>query len=743
MSTPIVTNRAPVFGAQSGVGESTRFSIRGSDGKEILRSTIQLYMGSGPAFYDGGVLPEEHPRVFFRLVSPFPNPDGLAERTIEGDGSLKIVKGTGTLSAVYEFGGEQAPADPSALLMGEFTLKMAQSDVLVDVNNFTGVIYGLKAGTTGVQIKFFSNGVTRWIEVHHAELTTVAAPGPAYVAMYDWDQGVPHTYKLLWDPRDDKLRLYVSIGPLDDSPDTILVDGLVSDFSAPLPDGQIPRFVPLAYFGHAYINPESTSYWYSAALYNIVSHPVVSGIGRGGHVGFIQTDNVIEYPCEKLPRLADKPWTILPGTFGTIEGFEEISIDQKLVLLRTNPLSTYGFYRREPAVLLDAYTILDFKISGMLRELDPSSGQASGIEVYIDDGTKKAVFALLSNLGTQSLGLLIGTVANLLSSYNARSANWVNEATYRILFRKNTSIQLYRLVQTDEGVAEEPVVSVAYSSLPNTGYPGPGIGFLINGNTIASRVEARFGGIRYSTNVNRIFGNEFPLPAGWVEDGTGLVTTDGASLIITDDDDASHHIVATVPPLLDSENGHFFEARGKVSSYEYEGETSPSRQLTGVGFGLDDGSYQHTLLFAEAGPSIGKIVFLVTQADYEENLLKIRSGDPSIAGTYAVVDWTKYHMYRYEKTTGGLIRLFIDNSSTPSIEKNHAEFQPGPTLGGGSLAFFGSVGTAHKTVSRWEYFSAGVSMGYDISSFPVLSENEVLKRFNHSFNSIVEGANAV
>jgi hypothetical protein len=744
VSTPVVTNRAPAFGAQAGVGESTRFSIRGSGGSEILRSTIQFYMGSGPAFYEGDVLPEEHPNVDFRLVSPFPNPDGVAERTIAGDGSLKIVKGVGTLAAVYEFGGQQAPAEASDILMGEFRLKMAQADVTVDGNNFTGVVYGLKAGTTGIQIKFFSSGGSRWIEVQWAELTTIAAPGPAYVAAFDWDQGVAHTYKLLWDPKSDKLRLYVSSGELSDSPDTVLVDGHVSDFSGSLPSDQIPAFVPTAYFGHAYIVPRSTSYWYSAYLHNIVSHPVVNGIARGGHTGFIQTDNVIEYFPEKLPRKDDKPWTILPASFGTIEGFEEVSTDKKLVLLRTIKNRTFGFYRKEPSISLDAYTVLDFKVSGALQELEPSDGQASGIEIFIDDGTKKVVFALLSNVGTQYVGLLISTVANLLSSYNAQQVNWVNEATYRLIFRKNKATQLSRLVQTDEGVAEEFVASVAYSSLPATGYPGPSVGFLINGNTISSKVEARIGGIRYSTNVRRIDTTDLPLPVdGWEEIGTGSIEAEGSSIVIDNDVDTDSLLIGRLPSTLDSENGFFIETRGKVVSYEYGGEENPTRKVAGVGFGVDDGSYAHFLLFAEAGPPLGKIIFISTGTDPDENLLKIRAGDPTVDGTYALVDWTKFHMYRYEKTTGGLIRLFIDNAADPVIQKSTAEFHPGPTFGSGSLVAFGSTGVLQKAVSHWEYFSFGLSMGFDISAFPVLSSNEVLKRFNYAFNSIVEGANSV
>ena len=247
--------------------------------------------------------------------------------------------------------------------------------------------------------------------------------------------------------------------------------------------------------------------------------------------------------------------------------------------------------------------------------------------------------------------------------------------------------------------------------------------------------------MRYSTNVQRITGSEYPLPSGWGEvGGGGTVDTDGLSLCIDDTSDTATISVYRATPKLDSENGFSVDCRCKVDSYCFNGEDNPIRHTVGAGFSVDDGAYQYTMVFADAGPPNGKIVFLAMESDYEESLLKIRASDPSAVGTYAAVDWTKYHMYRLDKTTGGLVKLFIDNAEEPVIEIDQVGFQPAPTASAGVR--FGGLSTPHKSLTLWEHLSFGISMGFDISMFPVLSENEILARFDHAFNSIVEGANA-
>lgn len=742
---PAISNRSPTFGARSKVAESTRFSLRGEVGHEVLRGTINCYVGSGPAFYTGEVLPEAHLSVVFLLRSLFPNPVGQVERSLEPNGSLKIVKGSGNLRGVYEFGGQQSPADPQSRLMGEFTLELKQADVSVDGNSFTGVVYGMWIDEYGIQVKFYTNGTTRWLEIHDGDTSSISPPNPAYKAVYDWDQGSPHIYKILWDPKSNRLRLYVSSGPLSEESDIVLIDGLTSAFTAhSLPVEQRPSFVPAAFFGHGYPTPESTSYWHSAAIHNMVGQPIVGGIARGGYLGFLSPDNVIDYVTDKLPRDADKPWTILPDSFATIGGHEEVSIDRELILRRQVPSDTIGFYRVEPSLVTSRYLIFDFKISGEIQELNPNDGQASGIEVYVDDGVKKVVIGLLSNAGTQSVGLLLGDEPNLELSYSTEQLSWVNSSWYRLIFQRNKTVRLVHLVQTDEGVYEQPSLSTEYTSLPDSDLdrPVPSLGFLLNGNTISSKVLMRLGGVRYSTNNVVLTPTEFPLSDGWAEVGAGgTVSSDGLAFQVEDTSDVDSMAVARLDSSLDSENGFVAECRCRVGWYKFNGEEGLIRRTTGAGFIVDDGTYSYFIVFADAGPSIGKIVFLSMESDIEKNLLKIRADDPSVAGTYAVVDWTTYHMYRLEKTTGSLVQMFIDNDPVAAISKSQIGFAPAPTSGSAFVGF-GSFSTqGHQSLTEWQYFSYGVSKGFDISVFPDLSENEILRRFSHAFNIIVEGAN--
>jgi hypothetical protein len=185
---------------------------------------------------------------------------------------------------------------------------------------------------------------------------------------------------------------------------------------------------------------------------------------------------------------------------------------------------------------------------------------------------------------------------------------------------------------------------------------------------------------------------------------------------------------------LDSEQGSTVEVLGRVDSYEVNGETNPIRELVGVGFSIEDGTHLTQLLFAEAGPELGKIAFLSKSSDPSADLADIRSGES--IDNYVQVDWTLFHNYRLEKTKGGYLRLFIDEDELPSLEFPEPEF-PYPSAGTQGI-YFGQLISGLNTTSSWRYVRHSVSAGFDVSLKPILSENEVLSRFKHVVNVIVE-----
>lgn len=728
MSTPQIVNRAPAAGSVAGVRDSVRLSVRNIDG--VVREGTNLYIGSGPAFYQGDVLPEEIEDAEFVLNSLFDNAVGVASRSIESGGELKIEKlSVGNLKSIYEFGKLQSPMYPDGPLMAEFTLKLSEADVTVDGNDFTGVLFGVKIGSKGVHIKFISDGVTRKVELHDATLATVAPPGPSYSAVLDWDN-VWSTYKLLWYPRKDLVRLYLSSGP-GDSEDVLLIEGLVSDFPD-LPAYEIPNVTPVAYFGHAWPNPLSTSYWKNAYLYNIVTIPIVDGVSRGEHVGFIRTNDVVEYQPTATPHLYEQPWNMLPSSFGTIGGQEWLTVDNKFAMQKDELLDSYGFYRVEPLTAVGP-TILDFKVSGQALYMPPGGGEATGMEVYIDDGTKRAVFGMLDNDGTQYVGLYGGGPAEDIASYAGDTTAWSVERSYRMIFDPSGNVTLRRFVTAEEGVDEDILTTIAYSGLPSSVMPGPGVGFLINGNTNDTKALMKIGRVRYSVGCKLWESTEVP-PAPWAESGIG---TRGLSegLLITESDGEYLHYRSV--PDVDSESGFFLEFRARVNEYVIDGEADPIRRFTGIAAMIADGTYTYALLFADAGPELGKIAFLSTMEDAEENLLAIRAGDPAVAGTYTQVDWSLLHIYRMERTVGKRFRVFIDEEDEPVMDFGWSELNAPP--GVTKMVAFGATVAGTSTDSSWQFVRYGVSSGYDVKAFPVMSEHEVLSRFGHAFNVIVEG----
>jgi hypothetical protein len=735
VANPIIANRAPADGTVAGVSEAARFSARASD-LEIVRNTLFFYIGSGPAFYraSDGLLPEFEPDIDFFLKAWSGSP--IDTPTIELVGNrLSIEKQVATnRRGLYEFGGLQSPADPDDPLMLEFTMSADGALVTEDGDDWSGILAGFKINDTGVVVKFLTDGVTPKVELQFAAVSTVAPPSGVYSANFAWEDNADHTYKLLWFPAQDLARLYVSSGT-GPTPDTLLIDGLATDFPGPLAPNEIPTIQPVAFFGHGGVTAQATALWKDVYFYNIVSAPVRDGIYQGEHVGFIRTDNVIDYRPTKRPLNADQPWVLLPASFGTIAGGDVVTANGKLLVNRSDVSASYGFSRFEPKTALPA-TILDFKIAGELSSRSPGIGEATGMEVYIDDGVKKAVFALIDDGGVQNVGLLVGASPELASSYLLKPSNWVNEFSYRIIFDPTGSVDLVRIVQGDEGVEEEDVVSSLYSALPASDLPGPGLGFLHNGNTIAARATMKMGRIRYSTGVRTLSGDALP-GSPWAQIGTGgIPESDGTFLKLPHTDTGDILYFEHPEATLDLENGVLAEFRARVNSYEVNGLTDPVREVTGVGATVDDGTFQHFLFFAEGGPQIGKIIVLATNDDIVENLLDIRAGTPATVGTYAQVDWTQFHMYRLEKTIGGQLHLYIDDSDTPSLSFEQVDFALPPTAGAPKAFRFGSFLDDRKSESEWEFFRHNLSAGFDVSGFPVLSENEVLSRFNHAVNVI-------
>lgn len=752
MTTPLITNISPADGGIATVGASSRFSVRDAV-SEINLAKLQLYLGTGSVFYQGGTLPEElegPPTFYFQALSG--SPGVYADRSILPDDYLRINKSVASQNqeAVYFMGGLEAPAAPDAPIMGEFRLRLDKTEVTTDGAGFTGVLVGILIGNSGLTVKFFVNAGVPKIEIHDAGLTTSSPPNAGYISSFDWDEGSAlnldgsNTYKVLWYPGRNRVRLYVKDSATDT--DQLLVDGLTADFPL-VPVSERKADQPWMFFGHGnYPLQTSISEWKDVYLYNVVTNPIWDGIIAGGHITELTTNNPLYYDGESLPRESHGAWQSLPASFGTLGGGERLTQDG-LVLERTSNTESIGFYRAEPK--LTAKTVLDIRLTGTVRSQEPSI-ETSGIEFYIDDGVRQARVALLQTTdGTQYVGILKSSaMPESLASYQYGLQSFNVERNYRLILLPGTKARLLMLGGLEEGVGETLVAEVNYADLPLTGMPGPGIGFLHNANSGAATASMTVRRVRYTLSTEIADFLDFNLGA-WTKLGTGpyTVTSTYGRLADASSSDNVYFKKEYTGGQLQPDNGWSLEFRARVVSYDHDpaltkylaSGLNPIRASTGFMVQVLDGGNRTALVFAEAGPPDGRIVFLATETDTYENFMAIRGKESSTTGTYYSVDWTKFHLYRLEKTVGGSLRLYVDELSDPVLEFSNLEFDYPPHVGGGNPRVeIGHAETGIKTTSDFQMIKFSISDGFDVSCKPVLTDEELLGRFLNATNVLVE-----
>jgi hypothetical protein len=738
MANPVIVNAVPAIGSISKVGAPARCSLR-SDSLEVIRSTVYMYQGAGPAFYDPdsmGVLPENHENITFELFALEGIQNTPATRSlfdISGEQYLQIEKTEDppvAQEALYRFGGLQSPASPDAMLMLEFKLQLSSGDITPDGEE-TGVLVGLRTSNKGVVVKFRSGPEA--IELWAASYATTSRPivlGDPYRVTHNWGNGITAAYKLLWNPRADLVRLYHQYD--DDNFATLLIDGAISDFGL-LPEDERWEDAPWAYFGHSYAQPKGTSYWRSVYLFNIVDNPISGGVFVGDQVGSIKTDEVCEYIGNELPQDADRPWLPLPSSFGTLGGTERVD-NGRLALHRNNVLESIGIYREEPRIGVGV-AVFDFTFSGALNFIK-SGTQNTGMEFYMDTGARVARVALLFSEGNSYVGIYTGGNANLIGSYVGTLTAWQSERTLRLKMDPAGQTTLYALSLLVEGVEEQYLTSIATASLPASEMPGPGLGVVHNANTSEARASLSIRCLRYAVGLRVM--DSYPIPVEWTSTGSGTTSEEDGAITLESDSESSPFYYHLTESGGDPENGVGLEFRARVKSYSIGGEESPIRSIPGAGVIINDKTNHIALLFADAGP-LGKVIFLAkTDTDYEEMLRKIRAGDESVYGAYVVVDWTSFHLYRFQRAVGGKLQLFIDNHETPSIELDEYDFDYPTSQTGVWQVRFGNLVAGALVKSQWALLQYNISNGIDLNVAPRRSENEVLSLFEHAFNNILE-----
>lgn len=727
MADPLVVNILPESGVEAGVGESTRCSIRATT-NEIARDTLNVYVGRGPVFYEADALPEdtEGQTIFLQALSG--DPPASATRTMESD-ALKIEKTSGvSQKGLYFLGGLHSPAAPTDDVMVEFTVTLTAADMTPDMNDFTGVLLGLLINDTGVTVRFYTDGGgTQWIEVHSAEQASVASLASA---MYDWD-GQEDTYKLLWSYSEDSVRLYRAVSG--DTTDELLADITISTIPAP-PSDELYAVQPWVFFGHGYPTPGSISYWKRVLFLHKVATPVVTGQLRNTS-GFIRTDNVIEYPVEKLPSQSPYGWKRIPDTYGTLEDGVLFLNKETLEFTRKDPSASVGFYRREEIV---GEVLVDF-VARVAVDETKLDHNATGVEFYIDDGTTSFIFSFLQEhaTGTQYLGFCKADKASAvgdLIEYNSIQQGFSADVQYRLIL-SGDEIALYHFLQEGDDWTEEKVLTTSRLALPASEMPGPGIGFLHDAfrSEVLSTLVLSY--LRYTVGTETLHKLDLLAPpAPWSLLGTGTITDEDDYVRATAEDGNAYRWALSLTGTLQPDNGWVVEWSNRIVEYVVDGEVNPTRADSGAFVRVLDGTYVYNLRFIDAGPELGKVVAFRIDGDAEATVLSLRAGDAEMDGRYAQVEWMNFHVYRLERTPGGYLRLFVDGNLTPVIEVETAYFDAEENASSPQVAF--GKGSSNSVTADWVFFRHGVSRGLDVSA--EVPEEDSLSYFDHRVNVLVE-----
>lgn len=729
MSNPVVCNRVPGPGNVARLTESVRFSLRDQD-SEIDRSSINAYIGYGPVFYTPGDLPENTDPPTFRLGRVLKGSDGKVVRELDGD-YLKITKDgdvNDNKDGVYLFGGNDTPTDPDVPVMVECTLKVDEADIspaLSPVNDFTGIVFGLFIQDRGFMVRLYSDGTTRWVEMWDASTISTNRPlfpATTYKADYEWD-GVEVTYKVLWDPKRDRLALFASTDPESLVGDDILIDGNVSDFTE-IPEDQRRADQPLTFFGHGFPGTNSVSRWKLAAYYTDVRPALIDGAFQGENEGFVDDDRVVRYPIVFVPDWEDQPWTLIPETYDAIDGEASVA-EGVLTLERTSPTASYGFYRTEPKVGQDT-TVVDFICSGTASDQLPGV-QVSGFEVFLCDASKEVRVGFTDNLVSKTVGILGTGPEELQGSYVGTGVDWEQAQEYRLLYNTTLGAVLYQKID-DKYVG---IGNVPYVDLPPASLPSPAVGFLHN--SLAGDVLATFDITKFQYTTVSEFYRAIALPVSpWAKEGAGDTTVDDDTLTIVDDDDISMTRYIAADAGIDF-SGVYAAFRMKVDTYSVEDEPEPIRENTGTGVLIDNNTAKLVLAFAENGGS--NIAYVAADEDLEDSLLLIRAGVAE--GTYIEVDWTEYHDYELEWAASGKVLLWVDGTLSLEIEQGSFNFPA--TEGTGAKVGFGSMSDLNKNESSWTHFLYSVSAGIDVKARQVLTDDERATRSDYIVNVIVTG----
>lgn len=732
----VVTNQAPKQDAITAISVPLRCSIRDSSpGAVVYQSGVTWWLGNGPCFYDARASqkrPEEVHPEFCELDVWSGMPEGEASISFDsGVEGLRILKaGAENLKGLYYFGGLLAPATPDGPLLAEFELQLDSADV-ISHNEFTGVLFGVLVGDGGFTIRFrLTSGDVGYLEafdVVSGSTQRIAWPTLKYHSAFNWNDGAAHRYRVLWYPELNLMKLWVVV---DGQNDMLLLDGNTSDFPT-FPGEPLRINQPWGFFGHGLPAAQSSSVWYRAALHNDVRQVLASGIPGSRSKVRIQHNDRVHFLGKVGLDFSDVGWQVSGDGRAQVVG-------EALKLSRSTQAESLDVFREEPRLAGTGITVLDFSVKGESYLQDLGS-ITTGLEVYWSDAAKSVCVAFLEKDGTQYVGIATSDQKNSLSSYQYAQTAWSEFRDYRLIVRPEGVVTLAQLTYSPEGFTEVRLLAIAYSDIHAAPKASPRIGFSNSPAYTSGFGSLHVKELSYSRDIRWI--EDYDLfPAEWEQHG-GVGPDDyfdlpDAWLIHNASGGDMYEQRDEVP--FTTAFGVTAEALMKIDSYSVGEETSPAYCATGIGLSIHNGNREYRMVLGDLGAA-GKIVFLSTVDDIDENLLQIRQGLRE--GTYAPVDWTSFHRYRMELLPGQVLNLYIDAGKSPVASVSAVDYLSNPFDDGvpttKQCVQFGALKPGVVSDSSWRNVRYTLSDGVDVSVDAIRDNEKATEFTDHSVMSVV------
>lgn len=421
------------------------------------------------------------------------------------------------------------------------------------------------------------------------------------------------------------------------------------------------------------------------------------------------------------------------GTGGTV------SVEDSIAITRASEdADTYVLSRAEPGLERQEWVLV---VNCSVDNSSHLGGYTTGIGVDVDDGTSTFTVRFLDDFDeTLEMGTLIDTASSqLLEGYTTFTADWPNDEIQMVLVG-SAAKNIFKVFYNDD---ETPSIEATYTSVSASSSAGVRLGFCSSEGVFTGTLTVSSAWL--FPTVQSYEGTLLTAPEdqGWTVVTAGGTVNDTTTDVLTlgmNEQDA-YYIAYYTSEGYAEETGATLFLKAQVTGWtDDEGAASPIGPIGPIGAILlpddDTEAIQIYLYYSSSGETF---VCLPHSEDDFDGIAK-----QTLAGRAqsALIDLSVAHVYILEICPCSHIRLYLDYSTTPSIEvqwKDRSSITmnlptnlPDSVVGVPVVGAFGSLNESYGVAVRVPFARVAVGTGYDLSAALTLSDDELT---DHVFGS--------